>query len=742
MPNNQAQMKRSTNNPRTTAMATAVAMTMFVAVLFWMNAGFVWSKFTLVALVATVAVMFGHQVTLRRRFLTLAAVYVGWAMLSTAASGAPIQSIPFWTRLGWMAVVAVAASQLSAKQVLLGVTLTAVATSTYGLAQLAGFGPTPIDGYRQIDPGSFFGLTNFSSEWVAVALVAVLLARLLRRSIAAPQRLAWALVALLMLVYLFVAETRAVWPSLVVAVVIGLFVLRQRQQLVDAKWLAGLGAVAVIAAVVMGAPQWALKNLDAVLSGNDAPGRFRAGVWSMTLDMANDNPLLGVGPEQYSHQVDRYMSKQVDLQVGEQRKLVSSPHNELLSTLAETGYVGLLMWLGLLMLMAKALRRRARINTDDGGDDQTDEVALGMSLVALAGPAMFAFPLHAVAGTMLVAVIGGRALLRSGDEQPTAHDLEGGGPEESVVVATVSARWALLLALPVLGLAALQFAHESNHRKGMQRLVVAMACNDEPERCGVVALQEYKRAIVDFNAAVSFVPWSVATWIALGEVHARAGNLTLAISSYQRVLDLKPDAEIAYERLVPLMSKQGDSAKALEYFDRLQQLPGFRRAELFYVAMAGAYQSGRLERAIEIAQEAETRFPREGRFPLFRAQALVDLGRPEEAMEVYDIMLAKDDVEMGTMIGGSIAMAAVGRFDDAESLLMHAAEQWPYEPSPKIFLARLYWTQERRDDAFTALAAALTSTGRVEIDAGNESDPVLRSLYSSYYKDLVRKQSK
>lgn len=85
-------------------------------------------------------------------------------------------------------------------------------------------------------------------------------------------------------------------------------------------------------------------------------GRFH--VWSASLEMAKDRPLLGVGFNKSGHYTDHYAERFL----GGSGNFSSHAHNNMLDALATTGSLGLLaylFWFGLLGFYAYRLFRRA-----------------------------------------------------------------------------------------------------------------------------------------------------------------------------------------------------------------------------------------------------------------------------------------------------------------------------------------------------------------------------------------------
>jgi O-antigen ligase len=145
-------------------------------------------------------------------------------------------------------------------------------------------------------------------------------------------------------VALVLTYTRLAWISLVVGIVVMLWIARRR-------WLLPALAVLLVAVVVL-SPEVArridrLTTPNADVSGSESGLSWRLGQWSDVLDLADRNPVTGIGPDGVAAALPNGQP----------------PHNDVLRALAEMGILGFAAYTAVLVALvgvAVAGWRRAR----------------------------------------------------------------------------------------------------------------------------------------------------------------------------------------------------------------------------------------------------------------------------------------------------------------------------------------------------------------------------------------------
>lgn len=207
--------------------------------------------------------------------------------------------------------------------------------------------------------------------------------------------------ATLMTVFLVYTRTRGAWVALLFAVVVtALFSIPYRPatgSLLSSTW--GKRLLAIGALVVLTLSPWEphlassrARHIDEgkatllnALSSASRPGadRGRRAIWSHTLEMIGDRPLMGVGPGNWQYAYPLYDGGDM-LRVG---SAPERPHNDYLWIAAETGLVGLAAYLWLLAAAGLIFVRAVR-----DSETRTWGLVIGTSLLASLGHAVFSFP--------------------------------------------------------------------------------------------------------------------------------------------------------------------------------------------------------------------------------------------------------------------------------------------------------------------------------------------------------------
>jgi len=191
----------------------------------------------------------------------------------------------------------------------------------------------------------------------------------------------------IILIEIFVLRTRGVWlatlgSSMVVAVLFSAF----------SKWRGGLpfprpyfiGALAVVLVILLGL--FSSSNIKADVT-NTANVEKRLYYWSNTWEMIQEHPALGVGPGNWKIHFPKYGLAGSDANLRNGITHIQRPHNDFLWIWAETGPLGLLLYLALFILTI----RRCLLNLASAGLGDEERVQQWLALFGLL--AYFAFSL-------------------------------------------------------------------------------------------------------------------------------------------------------------------------------------------------------------------------------------------------------------------------------------------------------------------------------------------------------------
>ena len=133
-------------------------------------------------------------------------------------------------------------------------------------------------------------------------------------------------------------------------------------------------------------------------------GKTRSWDWWVGWEMFKDHPLLGVGLGNYKL---NFVSYKADFLATPQGKSydfyiprAAQAHNDYVQVVAEMGILGIITLLSILVMLPLFFWLRLRTNTDEG--DRLDLILLGSGIVVFLVHALFSFPAHLPASSLVV----------------------------------------------------------------------------------------------------------------------------------------------------------------------------------------------------------------------------------------------------------------------------------------------------------------------------------------------------
>jgi UDP-GlcNAc:undecaprenyl-phosphate GlcNAc-1-phosphate transferase len=340
---------------------------------------------------------------------------------------------------------------------------------------------------------------------------------------------------------------------------------RERARRGAAWGLAGACALALVVGVVAADPvstvgdEWeAFTNLesdDGDASRLGSGGGNRYDYWRIALDQFGDRPLAGVGAGNY--ETTYYLERRTD-------EPITQPHSLELQTLAELGIVGALA-LGLFVLGSLGgLGARLRAQREPGGRRALIVAGGGMFLVWLAQTSVDW--LHVIPGVTAIALCGAAVLVAS-----WAWDRAGTHGRMRTLVVALGVL-AVLVGAFTVGRSTLaeryrdqaEDAVASDPQQAVRRADDALDLNPDSvpslyvKSAAFARLNRYEDARATLREATRLEPHDYVTWVLLGDLAVRHGDLDQARRDYARASRLNPrDAELVELRRDPLAQPGG-----------------------------------------------------------------------------------------------------------------------------------------------------------------------------------------
>lgn len=299
-----------------------------------------------------------------------------------------------------------------------------------------------------------------------------------------------------------------------------------------------------------------------IFSNNSESVKERLVVWSESIGIVKDNPLLGVGPGNWKVTVPKYRIGGIRNDYGKIVRI--RPHNIYVQIVTENGFVGFLLYYGCWILILIAT-----IKTLLKSKEQEIKLLMIMLIagfIAFAIDGFFSFPLERYEHTMIIHFMMGLAIaMYIKHIDPKTENRRGW-------------KYSRLLVIPVLGFLAWNiflgferhtFEYHMNRAKVFQKrkdnakiLVevedgkskfISLDPNKDPlEIQSAMALKNLKRydeALVEAKQALEYSPHSTRNLNTLGTIYTETKQYQEAIGTYRKALFYAPKYEVTLKNL-------------------------------------------------------------------------------------------------------------------------------------------------------------------------------------------------
>lgn len=309
-----------------------------------------------------------------------------------------------------------------------------------------------------------------------------------------------------------------------------------------------------------------------VQAGGD---RGRLQIWDHTLDMIAEHPLVGVGVGNWSVYYPHYdRGDVVGIGVAPRR-----PHNDFLWIWAELGLIGLLIYVWLLVIVAKRVWQQLQAQRME----VLPALFAGLGLLALLGHSCFSFPREQPIAVFMGALMLGIA----GQDRDSAVLLKmwqtrllGG----FFMTVGLFGLWMGILALQF----DLHFA-KSLHAQQM----------GHPDTQWMAAKKAQKYGLFDHRVL-----------LLEGDAQSKRGNAQAAVGVYQNYLKLQPHLPAVFNNLGQALEGVGDfTAAEKAYWDGLKDFSGVGAGFLWSNLAALYKRVGRIDEALAISEQAPALSP-------------------------------------------------------------------------------------------------------------------------------------
>ncbi len=469
------------------------------------------------------------------------------------------------------------------------------AVSAFGLLQYFGVADMPVTHYGQLNPGSYFSLTNFAAEFLLIPF-AMSVALFAGGKMA--EKLMFGVGSGIFAAYLLVAENRASWVAVAVECMLGVILL----SVCGVKGKAGHGrmgkrrvviAVAVALLLVVGLlsvggyGRRLAKRAGSIVDVNERSNQTRLLTWETALRIFRENPLLGIGLGNTEVLFPKYSSERLTTRYLESNTKVDQVHNEYLQVLLESGILGLLAFV---FWIAALLRLAIFVLSEGAGHQQSWYlIALIVGIGGFLTNIFFSFGLRNPASALYFWLAVG--LLEAQNYRFVRPDWAGSQTDNRrfhrLVVGSGLFGFAglLLYGAYFCGRAA---QADLSHR-------IAIGCLD---------LGRWEPAITYATKAIELNPLNDGYYYTRASAHSRLNDYAPAAADLKRCVALAPYYERAHLALASAYYLLGDFENARAELEVTEPLMRGRRAEVRNALVRVYVGLGQVEKAIEAGREA------------------------------------------------------------------------------------------------------------------------------------------
>jgi len=167
------------------------------------------------------------------------------------------------------------------------------------------------------------------------------------------------------------------------------------------------------------------------------------------------------------------------------------------------------------------------------------------------------------------------------------------------------------------------------------------------------------------NEARAQAPNDPRVYLMAGVMSEKAGNVAGAFQLMRTGLELAPNWAPGIVVLAQLQARQGQFAEAKENAETALQLDSETRVVLDG-AIDVAHLTGDIEQAVRLLQQGLVQQPTDSKWRFMLANNLSQLERFDEALALWDGLLAESPEDEKTLLGRMHTLLAAGRLKEAE----------------------------------------------------------------------------
>jgi tetratricopeptide (TPR) repeat protein len=233
---------------------------------------------------------------------------------------------------------------------------------------------------------------------------------------------------------------------------------------------------------------------------------------------------------------------------------------------------------------------------------------------------------------------------------------------------------------------------------------------------------EWDNAIDYFRQVISVEPEAADVYYQIAEIYRQQGKYTEALKELNQVIKINPAFAPGYlSRARTNLAKNPQSDIEADLLKATSLDPGYGEA---YIDLAVYYLSKKnTVAALDALNTAELTLPDSPLIPLHRAEAYLQMGQPELALQSAEKAYSMDVVNLDIYRAMGFAMQDLGRYDDSKSYLEIYTVYDPTDAEGLFRLGMVYYLNKDYTGATNLFTKAL------------EIDPLLDGAY--FYRGSI-----
>ena len=457
----------------------------------------------------------------------------------------------------------------------------------YGFAQYAGYDFIELEVRGK--PVAFMGNVNFTSQFLIAAIPLVL-----AFTLTDPRRVVFLVPFLVSLLHLLLLKSRGGILGGVLGILLtagGFCFLRfGKKGKTRGREGKNTAVVIILGILITGGTFFLLdqgetvKELASSFSVSPESNRYRLLAWQASLNLAMDRPILGVGPGRFRFLHPLYSSEELWKLKGQFSRIRHiRAHNDYLNIFCELGFVGLLLFIIIMAILAAGVIRYMK--GENGIREKTICLGLAGCVAATLVQSIFDFNLYNPASGLLFWVMAGFLAARVFPRGRVGiiHRFMGVCLLVLSVFALSIVPFRAAGALAVERLIRRAEVSFQSHRLEEAETFASRALEIDPDNINALAILadsrrnrkgREKQALETYRKWARIEPFYVPIYNRMGETWYRLGSIKEAGHAFEKALSINPVSVPVLLNLGNLALGEGEYEKAVSFYERAASVGG------------------------------------------------------------------------------------------------------------------------------------------------------------------------